>query len=514
MRFPRSSGILLHPTSLPGRFGIGDFGPESYKFVDFLAKSRQSLWQILPLGPTGFGDSPYQCFSAFAGKTTLISPELLLKNGLLSASDLASAPTFSSNRVEFGPVIEWKNKLLARAFENFKRGAGASLRRGLDDFSESESLWLEDYAFYRAIKDAHGGAAWNTWERPLAKRDPKALASARASLQENIEAQRFFQFLFFKQWGELKRYCAGKGVKIIGDMPIFVAYDSADVWIHPELFKLNKEGSPTVVAGVPPDYFSKTGQLWGNPLYDWERMVATGFLWWIERVRAALRMTDFIRIDHFRGFSACWEIPFGDKTAERGAWVSVPGRELFSALKNEFGELPIIAEDLGVITPDVEALRDGLGLPGMRVLQFAFGGDPTDQHLPHNYVGNATVYTGTHDSDTVVGWFNSKAGVGSTRDKSQINKERDFALKYLNSDGQEIHRDFIRAALASVADVAIVPLQDILGLDSSARMNLPASEQGNWGWRFKTGALTPELSECLAEMSVTYGRAAKVLESP
>ncbi|HSF24689.1 MAG TPA: 4-alpha-glucanotransferase, partial [Blastocatellia bacterium] len=429
-----------------------------------------------------------------------------VEEGLLSAADLATAPAFSNERVEFGPVIEWKNALLADAFENFKRGAAANLRPDVERFLESAWLWLDDYAFYRALKDAHGGAAWNTWERELRKRDPDALAAARRQLGENIEAHKFFQFLFFKQWMELKRYCVQKEVKIVGDMPIFVAYDSADVWIHPELFKLDKDGSPTVVAGVPPDYFSKTGQLWGNPLYDWERMRASGFRWWVERVRAALQMTDIIRIDHFRGFAASWEVPFGEKTAENGKWIDVPGRALFDALKKEFGELPIIAEDLGVITPDVEALRDNLGLPGMRVLQFAFGGDATDQHLPHNYVGNTVVYTGTHDSDTVVGWFNSKAGVGSTRDTAQIDKEREYCLKYLNSDGHEIHWDFIRAALASVADVAIVPLQDLLGLNSSARMNLPASEQGNWGWRFKTGALTPSLSQRLRETTGLYGR--------
>jgi 4-alpha-glucanotransferase len=507
MTLARSSGILLHPTSLPGRFGIGDFGPEAYKFIDFLAAGGQSLWQILPLGPTGFGDSPYQCFSAFAGKTTLISPERLIEDGFLSATDLTPIPSFSSERVEFGPVIEWKNALLARAFDNFKRNAAPSLRNDVEEFIHSVSLWLDDYAVYRALKDAHGGAAWNTWERELVRRDLNALAEARNGLQESIQAHKFFQFLFFKQWMELKRYCNQKGIKVIGDMPIFVAYDSADVWVHPELFKLNESGDPTVVAGVPPDYFSSTGQLWGNPLYDWDRMRATGFRWWIERVRAALWMTDIIRIDHFRGFAACWEIPFGDKTAEHGNWVSVPGRELFAALKQEFGEPPIIAEDLGVITPDVEALRDDLGLPGMRVLQFAFGSAADNQHLPHNYVRNSAVYTGTHDSDTVAGWFNSKAGVGSTRDASQIDKERGYCLKYLNSDGREIHWDFIRAALASVADVAIVPLQDVLGLDSSARMNLPASEQGNWGWRFKQDELTSSLSERLKEMTETYGRA-------
>lgn len=506
MSLPRSSGILLHPTSLPGRFGIGDFGPEAYKFVDFLEACGQSLWQILPLGPTGFGDSPYQCFSAFAGKTTLISPERLVEDGLLSAIDLEAAPGFSNERVEFGPVIEWKNGLLARAFENYRRGAAANLRAGIEAFVQTESLWLDDYAFYRAIKDAHRGGAWNTWGRELVVRDPMALASARIRLEKDIDAQRFFQFLFFKQWNELKLYCAGKGVKIIGDMPIFVAYDSADVWIHTELFKLDSDGRPKVVAGVPPDYFSKTGQLWGNPLYDWERLRSTGFLWWIERVRAALGLTDLIRVDHFRGFAACWEVPFGDQTAEHGKWAPVPGGEMFAALKQEFGELRIIAEDLGVITPDVEALRDELGLPGMRVLQFAFGGDSNNTHLPHNYVRNTSVYTGTHDSDTIVGWYNSKAGVASTRDKEQINKERDYCLNYLNSNGEEVHWDFIRAALASVADVAIVPLQDLLGLDSSARMNLPASEQGNWGWRFKSDALTRKLSDRLREMTATYGR--------
>ncbi|HWO01669.1 MAG TPA: 4-alpha-glucanotransferase [Blastocatellia bacterium] len=514
MRFPRSSGILLHPTSLPGRFGIGDFGEEAYKFANFLAESGQSLWQLLPLGPTGFGDSPYQCFSAFAGKTTLISPERLVEDGLLSANDIESAPSFSNDRVEFGLVIEWKNALLARAFEKFTGDSTASLRQEFEDFKRFAALWLDDYAFYRAIKDAHGGAAWNTWDWEIAKREPTALASAREKLQGSIQAHEFFQFLFFKQWMELKRYCNRKGLKIIGDMPIFVAYDSADVWIHPELFKLDKDGSPTVVAGVPPDYFSKTGQLWGNPLYDWEQMRALGFRWWIERVRWALGMTDVIRIDHFRGFAACWEIPFGDETAEHGKWIEVPGRELFAALNKEFGVLPIIAEDLGVITPDVEALRDDLRLPGMRVLQFAFGGDANNAHLPHNYVRNATVYTGTHDSDTVVGWFNSKAGVGSTRDNAQINKEHEFCLEYLNSGGQEIHWDFIRAALASVADVAIVPLQDLFGLDSRARMNLPASEQGNWGWRFNQGMLTPELSSRLKEMTELYGRALKIAAEP
>ncbi|MDT5062593.1 MAG: 4-alpha-glucanotransferase [Acidobacteriota bacterium] len=506
MSFPRSSGILLHPTSLPGKFGIGDLGDEAYRFVDFLAASNQTLWQVLPLGPTGYGDSPYQCFSAFAGNTLLISPERLVSEGLLNAEDLGSAPALPEEKVDFGNVIKFKSALLREAFERFKQRAEASLRSSFEQFSHQASSWLDDYALYRALKDAQGGKAWNEWEPGLARRDPAALSRSREELREQIDAQKFYQFLFFKQWAALKAYCHEHNVKLVGDIPIFVARDSADVWMNPDEFKLDHAGNPLVVAGVPPDYFSATGQLWGNPIYNWERMLADGFRWWIERVRATLRIFDIVRIDHFRGFAASWEIPGGDKTAERGRWVNVPGRELFTAIRQALGDLPIIAEDLGVITPDVEALRDDFGLPGMRILQFAFGGDTKNLDLPHNYIRNSVVYTGTHDNDTTVGWFTSVAGAGSTRDKEQIERERNFCLNYLNSDGREIHWDFIRALVASVADTAIIPLQDLLGLGNDARMNLPNSTMGNWAWRYKAGALTDEVRGRLKRLTQVYGR--------
>jgi 4-alpha-glucanotransferase len=509
MSFPRSSGILLHPTSLPGRFGIGDLGKEAYRFADFLAASGQSLWQVLPLGPTGYGDSPYQCFSAFAGNTLLISPEKLIEDGLLTSTELENTPRFSDEKVEFGEVIKFKNELLRKAFERFTQTGSSSLRTSFERFTGSASSWLEDYALYRAVKDAQGGKAWNEWEPRLARRDSAALARARGELREQIDAQRFYQFLFFRQWAALKSYCHEHNIKLVGDIPIFVARDSADVWMNPDQFKLDAAGKPLVVAGVPPDYFSSTGQLWGNPIYNWDNMLADGFRWWIERVRATLEVFDIVRIDHFRGFAASWEIPGGDKTAERGRWVNVQGRELFTAIKNALGDLPIIAEDLGVITPDVEALRDDFELPGMRILQFGFGGDAKNLDLPHNYIGNCVVYTGTHDNDTTVGWFTSVAGAGSTRDEEQIERERKFCLDYLDSAGREVHWDFIRALLASVADTAIVPAQDILGLGNEARMNLPNSTDGNWAWRVKAGALTDEIGARLKRLTEIYGRDAE-----
>lgn len=506
MSFPRSSGILLHPTSLPGRFGIGDLGEEAYRFVDFLRLAGQSLWQVLPLGPTGYGDSPYQCFSAFAGNTLLISPERLIQEGLLTGEDLARTPHFPDEKVDFGKVIEFKNALLKTAFERFRQTADRHLREYFEHFSHQSSLWLEDYALYRALKDAQGGKAWNEWEPALARRDASALARWREQLREQIDAQKFYQFLFFNQWAALKAYCHERGVQLVGDIPIFVARDSADVWMNPDQFKLDEAGNPLVVAGVPPDYFSATGQLWGNPIYNWDRMLADGFRWWIERVRATLEIYDIVRIDHFRGFAASWEIPGRDRTAERGAWVNVPGRELFTAIKRALGDLPIIAEDLGVITPDVEALRDDFGLPGMRILQFAFGGDGKNSDLPHNYIKNCVVYTGTHDNDTTVGWFGSVAGEGSTRNNEQVERERRFCLDYLNSDGREIHWDFIRALLSSVADTVLIPLQDLLGLGTEARMNLPNSTAGNWAWRYSASTLTNEVGERLRKLTYVYGR--------
>jgi 4-alpha-glucanotransferase len=509
MNFPRSSGVLLHPTSLPGPFGIGDLGPETYAFADFLAAGAQSLWQVLPLGPTGYGDSPYACYSAFAGNTLLISPEQLADDGLLTRSDLSSVPELSSQQVDFESVHKYKDDLLQRAYERYLHSTDTALRVAFETFVQENHSWLDDYALFRALKSAHGGIAWHEWEEPLVHREPTALAHAREELRREMDAHKFFQFLFFKQWFALKDYCNERGIRLVGDIPIFVAHDSADVWTNPEQFKLDESGSPLVVAGVPPDYFSATGQYWGNPLYNWDGMIRDGFKWWIERVQTALRIVDIVRIDHFRGFAACWEIPAGDTTAERGRWVDAPGRALFTAIRQELGDLPIIAEDLGVITPDVERLRDDFNFPGMRILQFGFSSDTKNIDLPHNYHRNVVVYTGTHDNDTTVGWFNSAAGEGSTRTANQIEAEREFCLRYLDTDGKEIHWDFIRAVLASVADTAVVPLQDVLGLGTEARMNLPNSTKGNWNWRFKSGALTSEISARLRDLTELYGRAKK-----
>jgi len=506
MAFPRASGILLHPTSLPGRFGIGDLGNEAYRFADFLVASGQSLWQVLPLGPTGYGDSPYACYSAFAGNTLLVSPEKLFEEGWLTKADLDEIPLLPSEQVDFERVHKVKDIILDKAFARYQRTTDTELRSAFETFAEQNASWLDDYALFRALKGAHKGAAWHEWDHPLVRRQPVALARARKQFHDRIEAHKFFQFLFFKQWFALKAYCSEHNISLIGDIPIFVAQDSADVWTNPEQFKLDRNGIPTVVAGVPPDYFSATGQFWGNPLYNWERMLADGFRWWIERVRATLQTVDVARIDHFRGFAASWEIPGGDKTAERGRWVEAPGRELFAAIRKALGEIPIIAEDLGVITPDVEKLRDDFGFPGMRILQFAFSSDTKNIDLPHNYHRNVVVYTGTHDNDTTVGWFNSVAGEGSTRTAEQISSERNFCLKYLNTNGTQIQWDFIRAVLSSVADTAVVPLQDLLGLGTEARMNLPNSTRGNWTWRFQENALTEDHSDRLRDMTETYGR--------
>jgi len=518
----RLSGILLHPTSLPGPYGIGDLGPEAYKFADFLVAAGQSLWQVLPLGPTGYGDSPYACYSAFAGNTLLISPEQLVADGLLDSAqslrslrlggepDLtyrrAAEDAENAQRVDFGEAHKFKDQLLRRAYERYTKTTDTTLRSAFETFAQRHAQWLDDYALFRALKDAHGGVAWNEWEPSLIRRTPSAIERARVRYRQEVEAHMFYQFLFFRQWSALKSYCNERSISMVGDLPIFVAHDSADVWTNPEQFKLDKNGKPLVVAGVPPDYFSTTGQLWGNPLYDWERMQADGFRWWIERVRATLTVVDIARVDHFRGFAACWEIPGGDKTAERGQWVEAPGRELFTAIRNTLGELPIIAEDLGVITPDVVALREEFGFPGMRILQFGFGSNSKNIDLPHNYVPNVVAYTGTHDNDTTAGWFQSVAGEGSTRSAQQIERERKFCMDYLNTKGEEIHWDFIRGVLASVANTAIVPLQDLLGLGTEARMNLPNSTEGNWSWRYEAGALTDAIATRLKQLTELYGR--------
>ena len=506
MNLKRSSGILLHPTSLPGRFGIGDLGDEAYRFVDWLAAAGQTYWQIMPLGPTGYGDSPYSAFSAFAGNTNLVSPEKLVESGLLDGSEIEEAPGLPEGRVEYGKVIEYKRGLLEKAFRNFMRKLreDEGLRNDYAGFEGFASAWLDDWALFAALKEEYQGQPWNTWSPGLARREGVATEAARQSFAERVEAHKFAQYVFFHQWLKLKRYANERGVRVVGDMPIFVAHNSADVWSKPDLFKLGEDGSPRVVAGVPPDAFSATGQLWGNPIYDWDKMRDDNFAWWVSRVRETLKIVDVVRLDHFRGFAAYWEVPAEHETAEHGRWVEAPGREVFNAMKEALGgALPIVAEDLGTITPDVHALRDEFRFPGMRVLQFAFGGDPHDTHLPHEYVHNAVAYTGTHDNDTVVGWFRQRAREDAPEGER---RERDLCLKYLGTDGAEINWDFIRAAQMSVAVLAVAQLQDVLGLGSEARMNTPASAEGNWNWRYRAGALTDELAARLRETTRMYGR--------
>ncbi len=509
----RVAGVLCHISSLPGQYGCGDLGPAADEFIDFLQRSGQTRWQVLPLGPTGYGDSPYQCYSAFAGNPLLISLERLVSDGLLSAADLKVFPKSADpTRVDFDLVRPAHTALLERACGNFASRASAKMQADLASFRAAEAAWLDDYTLFMALKGAHGGSAWTHWDTPFAKRAPAAMAMAKEQYGQQIEQQAIIQFLFYHQWQTLRKRCHQAGILIVGDAPIFVSHDSADVWSNPELFYLDSAGQPTVVAGVPPDYFSATGQRWGNPLYRWDRMQATNYLWWRQRMAAALQLFDFVRLDHFRGFEAYWEIPASSPTAIGGRWMPGPAHALFHALEKELGGLPIYAEDLGLITPPVEALRDDLQLPGMRVLQFAFGDDAKSlDYRPHNYPRDCVVYTGTHDNDTTVGWFRSEAGEGTTRDEDQVARERNFALRYLGSDGRHIHWDMIRAALSSVADTAIIPLQDLLGLDSSARMNLPGTGTGNWQWRMKPGALTEDIEQQLAEMTRIYDRSADAL---
>ncbi len=499
MNFPRASGILLHPTSLPSPFGIGDFGEAAYKFVDFLGRAGQTYWQILPLGPTGYGDSPYQAFSAFAGNTNLISPEILVGDGLLTSDEIYQKPDFPPDRVDYGLLYEWKNWILNLAHDRFSQTAVDDLRGEFENFTQTEGAWLEDYALFRAVKKSQDQKLWLEWDEPLRLRDENALNEARENLRGEIQTQKFRQWLFFRQWNDLKIYANENNIKIVGDVPIFISLDSADVWCRPHEFKLDEQHRPQVLAGVPPDYFSKTGQLWGNPIYDWETMKQNNFGWWIERIKATLKWVDIIRVDHFRGFAAAWEIPFGDKTAENGQWVDAAGRELFEAIGNELGELPFWAEDLGVITPDVEELRDLFDFPGMRILQYGFGGNAENRDLPHNYIRNCVAYTGTHDNDTICGWF-------ASRKKSPDKHELEFCLKYLASDGADIHWDFVRAAWSSIADTTIAPMQDLLGLGNRARMNFPSSSAGNWAWQCAENCFSDEIADRLRELTEIYGR--------
>lgn len=491
----RASGILMHPTSLPGPDGIGDLGPEAYRWIDFLHRSGCQFWQVLPLGPTGYADSPYQCFSAFAGNPYLISATALLDQGLLTKSDLSDRPEFPLERVDYGPVIDWKITLLHRCFQNFRSKDYPSIISEFDAFKKAQKEWLAPFATFMAIKDQQGGVAWNEWPETLRKREPKTIAKFVQESAEAIEFQSFLQFIFHHQWTTLRDYAHAKGIRIIGDIPIFVAYDSADVWVHQDLFYLDQEGLPEVVAGVPPDYFSKTGQLWGNPLYHWDVHKANNYQWWLNRMQSVLNQVDIVRLDHFRGFEGYWEVPYGNKTAEEGQWVKGPGEDFLRVVKEELGELPIIAEDLGVITEPVKQMRDRFNLPGMKIFQFAFASDPDDDFLPHNYPVNCVAYTGTHDNNTTQGWYEGAS-----------EREQDFCRRYLARSGQDIAWSMIRTLWGSVAAWVLAPMQDFLSLGEWARMNFPGTSSGNWNWRMHPDAINESLVARLHETNFLYGR--------
>lgn len=499
MAFPRSSGILCHPTSFPSRYGIGDLGKGAYDFLDWLAAAKQQLWQVLPLGPTGYGDSPYQSFSAFAGNPLLISPDGLAYAGLLPQDALADVPAFPAHKVDFGAVIPYKHKLFRQSYAHFKAHATNDQRNGFAQFRERHAHWLSDYALFMAIKGYFGGGSWHGWPRDIRVHYGPAVEHYRQLLADEIGYHEYLQWQFTEQWSSLKARAVELGIQIIGDVPIFVAEDSADVWSRPELFYLDEERNPIVIAGVPPDNFSATGQRWGNPHYRWDVMAQDGYRWWIERIRHTLTLVDIIRIDHFRGFEAAWQIPANEPTAIKGQWVKGPGAALFEAILSALGTLPIIAEDLGVITPEVDALRMQFNFPGMKILQFGFALDNNPKYLPHTFDKDYIVYPGTHDNNTVIGWFNEAVRTGI---------EKWNCLRYLGTDGHDLAWDFIRMAWSSVANQAVACLQDVMSLGNEARMNFPSKASGNWQWRYTPEMLTDALCARLREFTEIYGRAA------
>ena len=489
----RSSGVLLHISSLPGEGGIGCLGKDAFQFVDFLAQTTQKIWQILPLGPVGYGNSPYQCYSAFAGNPMFIDIQQLVSDRLISKKSITDQ-NFKTKVVEFERVGEWKTVLFKEAFAGFQK----NFDRYKDEyytFMSHNSWWLDDYALFRSLKTKHDETVWNTWAKELVIRDKQVLHEAFNELHAEIDFHRFLQFIFFRQWFKLKSYANSKGIRIIGDIPLYVSLDSADVWANQDIFLLDGDSQPTQVGGVPPDYFSETGQLWGNPVFDWERVAERDFDWWLARIHFNLRMFDQVRVDHFRGLESFWSIPAEEETAIVGEWLPAKGHELFRKLKEQFGTLNIIAEDLGLITPEVEKLRDDFGLPGMKILQFAFGSDTKNTNLPHNYATNFLVYTGTHDNDTSLGWFNSI-------DK----KERKFLHKYISGSGKQFVRNFMEQAWASAAHTAIAPMQDVLGLGSDARMNTPGVAAGNWDWRFTWSQIRSNHKLFLKQITEKYNR--------
>ena len=501
----REAGVLLHVTSLPGPFGIGDMGPQARAFVDWLTGAGLRLWQILPINPPGSGNSPYSTFSSFAGSPLLISPDEMVRDGLLDAADLREQPPLPPSEVDYPSVELLKQELLRRAFQSFLCNGGREQKAKFDAFcgDPAQAAWLDDYCRFAALKTVHNGASWHEWPADLRAHDASALSRWETAHSDAVQFHRFVQFVFFRQWERLKQYAAGRDVRLIGDLPIYVSLDSADVWANQELFKLDREGRPTVVAGVPPDYFSKTGQLWGNPIYRWDVHERSGFVWWRERLRAAFRTVDVLRLDHFRGFAAYWEVPAHYKTARKGRWIKGPGPAFFEALADAVRDGQIVAEDLGLITPEVVALREQFGLPGMHVLQFAFTPaakgsefpDPVNPNLPFSHRENAVVYSGTHDNDTTRGWYERASEA-----------ERHIARTYLYVDGGLIHWDLVRAAFSSVARWAIVPVQDLLGLGAEARMNTPGVADGNWAWRLEPDALTRQAQEAVLHIARFYGR--------
>ncbi|OGP94068.1 MAG: 4-alpha-glucanotransferase [Deltaproteobacteria bacterium RBG_16_47_11] len=505
----RASGILLHMTSLPSPFGIGDLGPRAYEFADFLSETGQSFWQVLPLNPTSLrsGNAPYSSPSAFAGNPLLINPEFLTEKGYLSKSETKRIPPFSAGRVDYRVVSDHKGRLFSKAYRSFRDRQTKDCE--FETFGQEHNFWLEDYALFAALKDHFEGKVWNKWPADIRDRQAEALRRWKEELAERIEVEKFLQFVFFQQWFSLKRYCNSKGIQIIGDIPFYVSYDSAGVWANPEIFKLNSDKKPLAVAGIPPDYFSSTGQLWSNPIYRWDVLKEMNYLWWVRRIAHNLKLFDIVRLDHFKGFVDYWEVPAGERTAVKGRWVKGPGADFFDVLSRFLPSRPFIAEDLGVITPEVHQLRDRFDFPGMRVLQFAFGNDPlAEEYKPMNYIKNCVAYTGTHDNDTLIGWLYGGKG-HSTRRPEEIHKEKRNALAYLGDvkKGREnIHWEFIRLLMMSAANLVISPVQDLLGLGESARMNRPAIFEGNWEWRLKTGQLTPLLRRRLAEMTRIYGR--------
>ncbi len=496
MTFQRASGILLHPTSLPGPYGVGDLGAAAYRWLDFLTETGTGLWQVLPLNPTGYADSPYQAFSAFAGNFYLISPEKLRQDGLLSEADLETCPDFPDERVDYGALIPWKLALLQTAYQRHIE-SGVFVEE-VAAFKLANAAWLDDFALFMALKETYDLVSWVHWPVALRDRDAAALQRARKNYAQSIARHIFYQFLFFRQWEQLRAYAAERQIKIVGDAPIYVAHDSADVWANPELFFLNERGNPTVVAGTPPDYFAATGQLWGNPLYSWDVHADSDYAWWIERMRFMFSTVDVLRLDHFRAFIGYWEVPGDHETAEHGRWMPGPGEAFFEALIAALGELPIIAEDLGDITPDVFALRDKFDLPGMKILQFAFNGDPTHPFLPHNYPENCVAYTGTHDNEPVASWYQNADA-----------HYQGVAREYLNSDAEHIASDMVKSLWGSRAVMVLAPLQDLLGLGNESRMNIPGVTDGNWAWRFLPEMLDAALKDWLTGLNESTGRVIK-----